>query len=129
MASNKGNKNAYKNGEATQFTSENQPKNNGRKPKSFRMFNDMMKNKGFEPLTKEQLIEFYSFIFAADENTISVVAEDAEQPLALRLMIAEMTNDYSRSRAMTDFRDYMFGKAMQQIKQDIAIKEQPLFPE
>jgi hypothetical protein len=129
MASNKGNKNAYKNGEATQFTSENQPKNNGRKPKSFRMFNDMMKAKGFEPLTKEQLIEFYSFIFAADENTISVVAEDAEQPLALRLMIAEMTNDYSRSRAMTDFRDYMFGKAMQQIKQDIAIKEQPLFPE
>lgn len=111
------------------FSKENQPENRGRKPKSFKMFNDMMKEKGFEPLTKEQLIEFYSFIFTADEKTIAEVAEDIEQPLALRLMIAELTNDYSRSRAMTDFRDYMFGKAMQQIKQDIAITEQPLFPD
>ena len=109
---------------STQFSSSNQPQKNGRKPKSFKMFNDMMKERGFEPITKIQLIEAYSFIFSANEETIQEIADDESQPLALRLIIAEMTNEVSRGKALTDYRDYMFGKA----GENLTVKtEKPIF--
>jgi hypothetical protein len=109
---------------STQFSSSNQPEKNGRKPKSFKMFNDMMKERGFEPITKAQLIEAYSFIFSANEETIQEIADDESQPLALRLIIAEMTNEISRGKALADYRDYMFGKA----GENLTVKtEQPIF--
>jgi hypothetical protein len=44
--------------------------------------------------------------------------------LALRLIIAEMTNDMTRGKALADYRDYMFGKA----GENLTIKtEQPIF--
>jgi hypothetical protein len=110
-----------------QFSSTNQPENRGRKPKSFKMFNDLMKEKGYELLSKEQLIECYSLIFSADEEMISEIANDASQPLALRLIISELTDNHTRSKALADYRDYMFGKA-KDIK-EVSIVEQPLFPE
>ncbi len=101
-------------GKETQFSSTNQPANSGRKPKSFTLFNRMMKEQGVEPLSKEALIECYSFLFSATQAQIEAVAEDEEQPLGLRLIIAEFTDERTRSRAMQDYRDYMFGKALQQ---------------
>ena len=98
----------------TQFSSTNQPSGNGRKPKSFTQFNRAMKEKGFEPLSKEALIECYSFLFSATEEEIKAVADDATQPLGLRLIISEFTDERTRSKAMQDYRDYMFGKALQQ---------------
>jgi len=96
-----------------QFSKDYQPQNNGRKPKSFKMFNDKMKAEGYQPLTKEDLINCYAFIFSAEQSKIQEIAEDETQPLALRLIISEMTDERTRSRAMADFRDYMFGKATQ----------------
>lgn len=100
-------------GKNTQFSSTNQPQNSGRKPKSFTLFNRMMKEQGVEPLSKEALIECYSFLFSATQAQIEEVAEDDEQPLGLRLIIAEFTDERTRSKAMQDYRDYMFGKALQ----------------
>lgn len=99
-----------------QFSKDYQPLNNGRKPKSFKMFNDKMKEEGYQPLTKEDLINCYAFIFSAEEEKIQEIANDETQPLALRLIIQEMTDERTRSRAMADFRDYMFGKAKEEIK-------------
>lgn len=96
-----------------QFSSTNQPENNGRKPKSFTLFNRMMKEQGVEPLSKEALIECYSFLFSATQAQIEEVADDNDQPLGLRLIIAEFTDERTRSKAMQDYRDYMFGKALQ----------------
>jgi hypothetical protein len=117
----------YMDGKKTQFSSENQPSKNGRKPKSFRMFNDKMKEEGYEPLTKEELIGFYSLIFSADEEKIQEVANDSTQPLALRLLIQEMTDERTRSRALVDFRDYMFGKAKEEIKLEAQIETVRIF--
>lgn len=100
-----------------QFSSTNQPGNNGRKPKSFTMFNRMMKEQGVEPLSKEALIECYAFLFSATQAQIEAVADDEEQPLGLRLIIAEFTDERTRSRAMQDYRDYMFGKALQTVEE------------
>lgn len=106
-----------------QFSSTNQPANSGRKPKSFTLFNQMMKEKGFEPLSKEALIECYSFLFSATQAEIEAVADDEEQPLGLRLIIAEFTDERTRSKAMQDYRDYMFGKALQTVesKEELSI--------
>lgn len=104
-------------GKNTQFSSTNQPKNSGRKPKSFTMFNRMMKEQGVEPLSKEALIECYAFLFSATQAQIEAVADDEEQPLGLRLIIAEFTDERTRSRAMQDYRDYMFGKALQTVEE------------
>jgi hypothetical protein len=115
-------------GAETQFSSTNQPTNSGRKPKSFKQFNTLMKERGIEPLSKEDLIEAYSLLLSMDEENIQEIADDDKQPLALRLIISEMTDERTRSSALRDFRDYMFGKALQQIQQDITVKEeQPLF--
>jgi len=108
--------------ENTMFSSENQPKTNGRKPKSFKMFNDKMKEEGYQPLTKEDLINCYAFIFSAEEEKIQEIANDETQPLALRLIIQEMTDERTRSRALIDFRDYMFGKAKEEIKQEMDMR-------
>ena len=104
-------------GKNTQFSSTNQPENSGRKPKSFTMFNRMMKEQGVEPLSKEALIECYAFLFSGTQAQIEAVADDEEQPLGLRLIIAEFTDERTRSRAMQDYRDYMFGKALQTVEE------------
>ena len=102
-------------GKNTQFSSTNQPANSGRKPKSFKMFNDKMKEQGYEPLTKNELINCYALIFSAEQNKIQEIANDEEQPLALRLIIQELTDERTRSMALKDFRDYMFGKANEKV--------------
>lgn len=104
-------------GKKTQFSSTNQPLNSGRKPKSFKMFNNMMKESGVEPLSKEALIQCYSFLFSATQAQIKKVADDEEQPLGLRLIIQEFTEERTRSKAMQDYRDYMFGKALQTVEE------------
>ena len=101
---------------ATMFSSENQPKNNGRKPKSFKLFNDLMKEQGFEPLSKEELIRTYSYVFSIDEETAMKIVDDETQPVGLRTIIAELSDERTRMQAMKDYRDYAFGKAGESIK-------------
>jgi hypothetical protein len=115
-------------GEKTQFSSDNQPVNNGRKKKSFRLLIDECKAKGYEAVTKEQLVEAYAFLYSLEQSEIEEIVEDDKQPLALRLIIREMTDERSSGKTLADFRDFMFGKAMQHVEAKV-ITEQPLFPD
>ena len=93
---------------------DNNPENinrNGRPKKSFASINEELKKKGYEPLTKSQLIEWYSLVFNTDEEELDVIAENPETPFALKIIIKEMKNESYRWRALQDYRDYMFGKA------------------
>jgi len=99
----------------------------GRPKKSFSLLNTQLKKEGYEPLTKSQLMEAYSLLLSIDEVKIQEIADDDKQPLAIRLIIAEMTNEQSRGRALADMRDYLFGKS--ESKLSVEVKEQPLFPE
>ena len=83
----------------------------GRPKKSFRLFNDSLKKEGYEPLKKRQLIDFYEIIFNLDEDAIKSMASDKSQPLAIRLMIQEMTDPLTRGKAIQDYRNYAFGTA------------------
>jgi hypothetical protein len=86
---------------------------NGRPKKSFRLINDELKSKGFEPLTRGQLIELYSLIFNTDAQTIKELAQDEKNPLAIRLAIQELTDPATRGKALQDYRNYAFGTATQ----------------
>jgi hypothetical protein len=95
---------------------------NGRPKKSFRLINDELKAKGYEPLTKEALIEAYSLVFNTDEKELQEIAKRPETPYALRIIILDMNNKNYRAKALQDYRDYMFGKAVQKNEVDYTQK-------
>jgi Mg/Co/Ni transporter MgtE len=84
--------------------------------KSFAQFNEKLKAEGHEALTKTQLVEAYGLIFNLPEEELKLIALDLKQPFALRLIINEMSNSKTRSKALADFRDYAFGKALAEMK-------------
>ena len=102
---------------------------NGRPKKSFTKLNDLLKKEGYEPLTKKALTDAYALILSLDETKITEIAEDQEQPLAIRLIISEMVEPQTRGKTISDIRDYLFGRATQEVKSNVTIVEQPLFPE
>ena len=83
--------------------------------KLFSDINNDLKAKGIKPLTKEQLIDAYALIFNTDEEDLQELVNEKKVkiPYVLKLIIKELNNKNSRSKALADYRDYMFGKAMQ----------------
>ena len=88
---------------------------NGRPRKSFAVINEELKAKGVEELTRGALIEAYSLIFNSSESDLKVLAKDSNTPYALRLIIGELNSARTRSKALQDYRDYMFGKAQDKV--------------
>jgi hypothetical protein len=84
---------------------------NGRPRKSFASINAELKAKGVVPLTKAALIEAYELVFNTDEDELKRIASDDNTPYGLKLIIKELNNAKTRSKALADYRDYMFGKA------------------
>jgi hypothetical protein len=93
---------------------------NGRPKKSFRMLNDTLKKEGYEPLSKADLLEAYSLILSIDEEKIQELADDDTQPLAIRLIIQDMTNEQNSGKAIQDIRNYLFGGATQKSEMKIS---------
>lgn len=88
---------------------------NGRPKKSFTLLNESLKKEGYKPLTRTDLIEAYSLLFSIDEEKIQEIANDSTQPLAIRLIIQEMTSPQTAGKAMQDMRDYLFGRANEKV--------------
>lgn len=88
---------------------------NGRPRKTFRVINEQLKDGGIEPLTRGQLIEAYSLIFNSTEKELKDLAKNSETPYAMRLIIGELNSSRTRSKALQDYRDYMFGKAQDKV--------------
>jgi len=86
----------------------------GANRKSFSAINETLKARGVEPLKKTQFVEAYTLIFNSTEEELKELAEDKEVPMVLRLIIMELSNKKTRAKALADYRDYMFGKALQQ---------------
>lgn len=84
---------------------------NGRPRKSFSVINAELKSKGIEALSKSDLVEAYGIIFNSTEKELKDLAGDKNIPYAMRLIIGELNSARTRSKALQDYRDYMFGKA------------------
>lgn len=87
----------------------------GQPRKSFSTINLSLKEKGIEKLSKAVFVEMYNLIFNATETELKELAADKDIPMVVRLIILELQNTKTRSRALADYRDYMFGKAEQSI--------------
>ncbi len=88
---------------------------NGRPRKSFATINAELKSKGVTPLTKGGLIDAYKLIFNTDEEELKRIGKDKNTPYGLRLIISELNNAKTRSKALADYRDYMFGRAKESV--------------
>lgn len=85
---------------------------NGRPRKSFASINAELRAKGVVPLSKTDLIDAYQTIFNADEATLKEIAANKETPYAMKIIILELNDKKTRSKAMQDYRDYCFGRAL-----------------
>lgn len=83
----------------------------GRPRRTFSKINAELKERGVEPLTKTTLVDTYSLVFSATEEELVELEEDGGTPFALRLIIRELKDKSTRSKALADYRDYMFGRA------------------
>lgn len=92
--------------------------------KLFTDVNAELKAKWIIALTKEQLIEAYWLIFNTDEEELVRIAKDKNYPYSLRLIITSLSDKKTRDKAMSDYRDYMFGKAVQKVEWDINLNNQ-----
>jgi hypothetical protein len=88
----------------------------GTNRKSFSAFNLACKKIGVEELTEKQYIKSLSFLFSLTEEEIKKIASDKDQPLALRLMIAELTDPQTRGKTLQDFREYLFKKGVLKVE-------------
>jgi len=87
--------------------------------KSFSLFNKICKENGVEKLSKKEYLKSLSYLFSLNEDEIQVIAKDKEQPLALRLMIAELTDSSTRGKMLKDLRDYLFSEGEQVFKVEL----------
>ena len=76
-----------------------------------------------------QIDKHISTMISLDEAKIKEIASDKEQPLVIRLIIKDLVNAELSLKVIMDARNYVFGAAAQEVKQEITIKEQPLFPD
>jgi hypothetical protein len=84
---------------------------NGRPRKPFASINQSLKERGIEPISKSELLNSFQLIFNATEDELQELVEDPETPLAYKLMVRELRNEKTASKALTDLRNYLFGKA------------------
>jgi hypothetical protein len=88
---------------------------NGRPKKSFASINAELKLKGIEQLSKADLIEAYALIFNTDEETLRDIAKDKKTPYAFKIILLELNDNKTRAKALQDYRDYTFGRAIENI--------------
>jgi hypothetical protein len=83
---------------------------NGRPRKSFATINAKLKKQGVEPLTKKQLLDFYELVFNATEKELVALRNDEETPFVMKMIIQELGSAATRSKALQDYRNYMFAE-------------------
>ena len=101
----------------------------GANRKSFATVNRELKKKGIKPVSKKELIDAYSYIFNATEEELKEISIDKTVPYAFRLIIGELNNTKTRSKALADLREFVFGKATQPIEGEITVKAKVLTKE
>jgi hypothetical protein len=93
----------------------------GRPRKSFATINAGLKDKGIQKLSKTDLLEAYALIFNSSEKDLIELAKDKETPYAFKIIISELNDKRTRAKAMQDYRDYTFGRAVENIEVNNAV--------
>ncbi|QIG88353.1 hypothetical protein G6R40_01190 [Chryseobacterium sp. POL2] len=90
----------------------------GRPRKTYTVINDIFKDKGIQPVSKSEYIELFSRIMNATEAEINTLKSDKNTPLALRIILAELSSK-NKNKIIRDLRNFMFGQSQQEIIQTV----------
>lgn len=80
----------------------------GRPRKSFASINNALDEAGVQKVTKKELLDFYERLFNLNEQELKDIRNNKETPFVIKLIIQELGTASTRSKALQDYRDYMF---------------------
>lgn len=87
----------------------------GRPKKLYSDHIDDLKKKGYNPPTKNEYFDMVGLLLAMEEDDLKDFAQDKSRPYWIRLIVIDMNTKSTRQKMMSDYRDWLFGKAQQQI--------------
>ena len=91
------------------------PQDAGRPKKTYTQHIEELKKKGYKAPTKGEYYEMVGLMLSMEEGDIKEFAKDKTRPYWIRLLILDLNNSKSRTRLMSDYRDWLFGSARQQV--------------
>lgn len=74
-----------------------------------------LKAKGYAPPTKTEYFDMVGLLLAMEEEDLKAFAQDKSRPYWIRLIVIDMNSKATRQKMMSDYRDWLFGRASQQI--------------
>lgn len=98
----------------------------GRPRSHFVKVNNSLKAEGYETVTKKDLIDLYSLLLQLDEAKVKELIKDPTAPYLVRLILKEFLGK-NGVKVFQDMVNYVFGKATQNIKRDVEVREQAIF--
>jgi hypothetical protein len=96
------------------------PQNAGRPKKKFSDHINSLKKKGYQAPTKAEYFDMVGLLLAMEEDDLKEFAEDKTKPYWIRLIVVDMNSKTTRVKMMADYRDWLFGKAVQENKTELS---------
>lgn len=90
--------------------------------KSFTAFNLKCKAEGIEEVTKNAYFSSVGNLMNLMEDEMKAIIVDKSEPQWLRWLIADLGNKAIRAKIMSDYRDWLFGKADSKLTLDGEVK-------
>lgn len=97
---------------------------NGRPKKKFSDHIKDLRNKGYQAPTKSEYFDMVGLLLAMEEGDLKEFAADKKRPYWVRLIVVDMNSKNTRQKMMSDYRDWLFGKASHHI--DHTTKGKPI---
>lgn len=96
------------------FTSQNQPKNSGRKPSRFKQIISELNELG-EPLSLEDFRKLALLLLSVDKDTLAKLAKKKDTPVAVSIIASSITGDIDNKQMINLDRlmDRVFGRSVQ----------------
>lgn len=122
MANRKGNPNWKKgvdNGVGHRFKKGNKL-GQGRRKKKFREHTNELKALGYDCPSREEYYEMLGLMMSMTEGDMDRVLNDKERPQWIRWLVEDLRKPKYRPNLMADYRDWMFGRAKQQVDKNVS---------
>ncbi len=78
-----------------------------------------IKSQGYRAPTRTEYFEMIGLLLTMEEKDLKDFAKDKSRPYWVRLIIIDMNTKNTRQKMMSDYRDWLFGKAKQEVEQTI----------
>jgi len=74
-----------------------------------------LKAKGYEAPTRNEYFEMVGLLVSMTEVHLNEFSSDKDKPYWIRLIVMDLNNVVNRTRMMSDYRDWLYGRAAQQV--------------